>query len=266
MASRDEIVQFLDQTLANPTIKDSSCNTLQVQGVQQVRRVALAVDACLEAYQRAVAAKCQMLIVHHGLIWDGIKSVTGRAYEHVRFLIEHGLNLYGSHLLLDVHPEYGNNARLARLMGLADVKPFGEYHGMMVGYQGTLPRPTSPRQLARGLAKSLGGHPVVLECGSTQVRTVGIVSGGAGDMVGEAAKHKLDCYVTGEAVHHAYQLTRELAANVIFLGHYHSEKLGVQALGELLTQKFGVESVFLEIAAFDATNTPHEAQKQKHSR
>jgi dinuclear metal center YbgI/SA1388 family protein len=250
MASRDGIVTLLDRTLRTRQIKDSSCNGLQVQGSAKVRRVALAVDACMEAYEKASAAGCQMLIVHHGLIWNGLRDITGRAHKHVRFLIEHEMSLYASHLPLDMHEEYGNNIGLARLLKLRSLRPFGEYHDIPIGYQGRLPRPAEPREIARRLSGSLGGKAVVLPHGPRIVRTVGVVSGGAGDILEQSAAASLDCYVTGELVHFCFHIARELAANAIFLGHYHSEKLGVQALGRLLAAKLGLECVFLELGTF----------------
>jgi dinuclear metal center YbgI/SA1388 family protein len=252
MADRQAVVSLLDEMLRTREIKDSSCNGLQVQGSPQVRRVGLAVDACLEAYQKAADAGCQMVIAHHGLIWDGLASVSGRSYQHIRFLIEHEMSLYASHLPLDMHPEFGNNIGLARLLELTDIQPFGEYHGAVIGYRGVLGQPSRPEEIARRLAARLGGKPVILQHGRDVVRSIGIVSGGAGDMIEQAVVAGLDCYVTGEPVHFSYQLSREVAANVIFLGHYHSEQLGVQALGRLLTERLGLESVFLPIGAFTA--------------
>jgi len=252
MAPRDEIVKFLDDTLRTAAVKEKACNGLQVQGVGEVRRVGLAVDACLEAYERAVAAGCEMVVAHHGLLWGDAQPITGRLYEHVSFLVRHGLSLYGSHLPLDMHPELGNNAQLAKLMGLNEVAPFGEYHGEVIGFSGTLPAPASTKELARRLGDALGCKPVVLEFGPEQVRRVAVVSGGAADMVEQAARAGLDAYVTGEPVHFAYQLSRELRTNVIYLGHYQSETLGVRALGRRLTERFGVENVFLNITAPDA--------------
>jgi dinuclear metal center YbgI/SA1388 family protein len=252
MADRDAIVALLDETLKTAEIKDSSCNGLQVQGAGEVRRVGLAVDACLEAYEKAAAEGAQMLIVHHGLIWNGIRSVTGRHYNHIRFLLEHDLNLYASHLPLDMHAEHGNNIQLARALELQEIKPFGNYHEMVIGYQGVLAKPTPLQEVADRLTGPLGGKPLLLGNGPEKIRSVGIVSGGAGDMIDQAADARLDCYITGEPMHFGYQLSRELGSNVIYLGHYHSEKLGVQAIGRLLTEKLGVESVFLEIGAFSA--------------
>jgi len=253
MSNCHDIVTLLDQVLRTSQIKDSSCNGLQVQGAAEVRRVGLAVDACIEAYDKAARTGCQMIIVHHGLIWDGLRSITGREYQHVRFLIEHEMNLYASHLPLDMHEEYGNNIELARLMELQEIKPFGNYHGLVIGYRGVLRQPQSLGQIAESLAGKLGGRPLVIRNASEMVRSIGIVSGGAGDMIGQAADAGLDCYLTGEPAHFCYQLAREAGANVIYLGHYHSEQLGVKALGRLLTQKLGIESVFLDIGAFTAS-------------
>lgn len=254
MVGRDAIVTLLDQTLRTAEIKDSSCNGLQVEGTTEIRRVGLAVDACLEAYEKAAAADCQMLIVHHGLIWNGMQSVTRRNYKHIRFLVEHALNLYASHLPLDLHSEYGNSIELAKVLELRDIQPFGDYHGVVVGYRGVLERPMKLHDVAKRLSSKLGGKPLITQSGSDNVRSIGIVSGGAGDMIDQAAMAKLDCYVTGEPIHFGYQLSRELGSNVVYLGHYHSEKLGVQALGRMLTEKLGIESVFLEIGAFTAAD------------
>jgi dinuclear metal center YbgI/SA1388 family protein len=254
MPQLDEIVSLLDRTLRTHEIKDASCNGLQVQGAEEVRRVGLAVDACLEAYEKAAAAGCQMLLAHHGLIWGGLRSVSGRALAHIRFLIDHGISLYASHLPLDLHEEYGNNIGLARLLELRDVQPFGDYHDMLIGCQGWLPQGSTPREIADRLAAALGGTPIVLPYGPRTIQTVGVVSGGAGDMLEQSAVAGLDCYVTGEPVHFCHQIAREVGSNVVFLGHYHSEKLGVQALGRLLTEKMGLECEFLDISTLSAAD------------
>ena len=248
------IVRHCDQILHTRGIGDydGAVNGLQVENSGAITRIAATVDASLATVKLAVAAKADLLIVHHGLIWNSLKSVTGRNYQHVRFLIEHDLNLYAAHLPLDMHPEYGNNIALARLLELQDVKPFGDYHELLIGYQGRLAQPSTPAEIARLLAGKLGGAPMVLQHGPAEVRSVGIVSGGAGDMIEQAAIAKLDCYVTGEPAHFTYQLAREVGANVVYLGHYHSETLGVQALGSLLHERLGIESVFLDIGAFSA--------------
>jgi dinuclear metal center YbgI/SA1388 family protein len=245
---RDAIVTFLDTELRIAQIEDFSCNGLQVQGAESVSRVALAVDACLDAYEAAAREHCQMLIVHHGMIWGGLRSVTKTVHRQIKFLFENNISLYGAHLPLDLHPMYGNNAQIAKgIFGMKALKPFGNYKGVLVGFEGTLPRAAAPSALAARLTAALGGSAVVLPFGKPLVRRVAVMSGGAADELGEAIDKGMECYITGEPKHENYQRAKEAGISVIYGGHYHTEKPGVQALGKLLEKKFGLECVFLDI-------------------
>jgi dinuclear metal center YbgI/SA1388 family protein len=246
-AARSAIVNFLDTELRTAQIKDYSCNGLQVEGAVSVCKIALAVDACIEAYREAVRLDCQMLIVHHGIIWEGIRSVRGTILHHIRFLLENDLNLYASHLPLDCHPTLGNNARLVSILGLHKRKPFGMYHGMEIGFEGVLQRPAGMKALGARLGAALGGPVSMLEFGPKKIRSVAIVSGGAAGELPEAIDKQIDCYVTGESSHENYHAAREAGINVIYCGHYHSEKAGVLAVGELLEKKFGCSTCFIDL-------------------
>jgi dinuclear metal center YbgI/SA1388 family protein len=245
MASRTKIVTYLNDLLRVSEIEDTSRNGLQVEGAAQVRRVGLAVDACLASYKKAVAGRCQMLVVHHGLIWEGIKSVSGHSARHVKFLLSHGLNLYAAHLPLDIHPELGNNAMLFKTLDLTDRKPFGLYHGINVGLEGVLPRARSIKDLAAALQKRLGGKPLVLPFGKKLNRRIALCTGGGACLLREAADKQADCYITGEPEHWNHHAAMEAGLNVIYLGHYWSEQLGVQEVGRQLRREFDVQTVFL---------------------
>lgn len=244
--NRDELVSYLNDRLDVNSLDDASVNGLQVQGKSEVNRVGLATDAALAVYQKAAAQRCDMLITHHGLIWHSIRSVTGRDYEHIRFLIEHGINLYGAHLPLDAHAELGNNACLADLAGLVERQPFGEYHGATIGFSGRLPKPLSRERLAATWRDILGGESLILPFGPDEIRSVGIISGGGSSLLGEAVARGFDCFVTGEGRHEDYHAAKEAGINVIYLGHYHSETLGVKAVGEELEARLGLETVFID--------------------
>ncbi|MFB3896044.1 MAG: Nif3-like dinuclear metal center hexameric protein [bacterium] len=246
MAKRIEMVNYLDKLLAS-TIEDTSSNGLQVQGTEHISRVGLAVDACLEAYRKAIALNCQMLIVHHGLIWNGIKYVTGNNHQHLKFLLSHDLNLYAAHLPLDMHPKYGNNIQLAKLLHLNKIQPFGVYSKQKIGYNGLLPQPKNLAEIAKIYQKSIGGKYTMLPFGKDKIRTVGIISGGAAEDLGQAIEAQLDLYITGESLHYNYHQAKEAKINVLYLGHYESEKLGVTALGNLLEKQFKVSCAFLDV-------------------
>jgi dinuclear metal center YbgI/SA1388 family protein len=245
-ASCREIVNYLNNLLAIDKIKDSSCNGLQVQGEKTIRRVGLAVDACMAVYRKAAAKKCQMVVVHHGLIWNGLTSITGAQYQQVRYLISHELNLYAAHLPLDMHPEVGNNIMLANALRLSSARPFGRYKDSLIGYEGVLPLATSVEDLGRACGRILGGGFSTLPFGKKKCRTIAIVSGGGSDAIPEAVDKGIDCFITGEPSHWNHHAALEAGINVLYLGHYHSETPGVRAVGKRMEKEFGVETVFID--------------------
>jgi dinuclear metal center YbgI/SA1388 family protein len=245
---RRELVEYLDQYLRVDEIEDSSQNGLQVEGPEVVERVAFAVDACQESFEQAVAADAQLLIVHHGLFWEKPVLLVGPHLQRVRTLIEGGCGLYAVHLPLDVHPEVGNNAELARLLDLKDRHSFGTYHGLEVGVAGTIDPPLELPALIGRLIKALTVPPLrVLAAGPEMVTRVGCISGGAASMIDQAARDGLDTFVTGETSHTFFHQAAERNMNVLFCGHYATETLGVKALARHLEGKFGLRSVFLDI-------------------
>lgn len=247
MANRDKIVKFLNDLLNVATIKDSSVNGLQVEGTSEIKKIGLATDASLSLYEKAKEEGCQMLVTHHGLIWNSIRSVTGRDYQHLKCLMDHEINLYGVHLPLDLHPEVGNNICLAKLPNLQNIVPFGNYHGVEIGFSGTLPKPMKVDELTKVFTKKIGGTPMVLPFGKETVESIAIVSGGGSSAIGEAVEKGIDCFITGEGSHQNHHEALEGNLNVLFLGHYHTETLGVKALGEELKKEFDVETVFIDI-------------------
>jgi dinuclear metal center YbgI/SA1388 family protein len=244
---RDQIVAWLDTLLNTKSIKDHSCNGLQVQGSDTVTRIGFAVDASMQAYEAAVDNDCQMLIVHHGIIWGGIESITGSVYNQIQYLMESDLNLYASHLPLDLHAKVGNNIQLSSMLGLGKVKPFGFYDGIEIGYEGVLESKTERSKLVATLCDMLGTECSILPFGKEQIQTVGIISGGAGNELSQAIEKGLDCYITGEGTHKNYHAALEAGINVIYAGHYHTETTGVIALSKLMKKELSVETVFLDL-------------------
>jgi dinuclear metal center YbgI/SA1388 family protein len=244
-----ELASYLDDYLQIKAIEDSSNNGLQVGGADQVTRLAFAVDASLVAFEAARAAAAQMLIVHHGLFWGQPIMVTGIHLRRLQTLLDAGLALYAAHLPLDFHHQVGNNITLARWLKLEGVEPFGDYKGHAAGTAGRLAQPSSLGQFAAQVEQALG-EPVlrIWPFGSETVQKVGIVSGGAGPLVSQAAAAGVDVYLTGEVSHVAYHEARELGMNVVYGGHYATETAGLKSLAEHLSGRFGLETVFLDLS------------------
>jgi dinuclear metal center YbgI/SA1388 family protein len=248
MAHRDAIVAYLDEELESAAYRDYGPNGLQVVGADEVTRLRVAVSASLEVFERAAADGAEMLVVHHGLFWDGASPVIGHLERRrLETLFRGDLSLVAYHLPLDGHPVLGNNARLAAILGLDDPEPFAEHRGRAIGRRGQLAAPTTADAVAATLAAALGSTPLVLPGGPDEVRTVAVVSGAAARDVREAAALGIDLFVTGEPEEDAPYLARELGVTIVAAGHNATETVGVRALAARLADVFGIDTGFLPV-------------------
>ncbi len=227
---------------------DGSKNGLQVdRRDQEIQRVAVAVDAARETFERAADIEADLIFVHHGLFWGREQVLTGDHYRRVRFLFDHDIALYAVHLPLDAHLSLGNNAGMAEALQLSDVEPFGLVKGMPIGVAGHFSQPVSVDWVVKTLFGDTYSPLSVLRFGPERVKSVGIISGGAPLEVDQAIEQGLDLYITGDANHIAYHRCRESGINAIFGGHYATEVWGVQRVGEMLANEAGLAVTFLDV-------------------
>lgn len=245
-AALNELVKYLDDYLAIAFVRDypNALNGLQVGGPDRVSRIAMAVDAAEATIAAAAAAGADLLIVHHGLFWDGNRPVTGRRYRRLKALLEAGLAVYAAHLPLDVHPEVGNNVVLARELGIEPKGRFGAHEGTELGVWGELRM--SREALCARLDEVLGVRVKLIPGGPERIQRVGVVTGGGGGFVGAALEAGLDALVTGEGSHHTYFDASEGGLNLYYGGHYATETWGVRALGAHLEGRFGLPWTFVD--------------------
>lgn len=245
-AALGEVVSYLDSYLrvAEVPDHDSALNGLQVENSGIVTHLVAAVDASQRTIDRVVT-ECpagSLLLVHHGLFWDGNQPVRDRRYRRLKALLDHDVAVYGAHIPLDVHPEVGNNAVLARLLGILDPVPFDSYRGTPFGASGHLIM--SREMLVARLVELLGGRVHLIPGGPETTTRVGIITGAAGNRVQAAADAGLDTFITGEGTHHTVFDALELGVNLLYAGHYATETVGVKALAEHLAERFGPEWEF----------------------
>lgn len=248
VASRDAIVAFLEEYLDVQGIRDYGPMGMQVIGKEEVARVAVAVSASQACFALAAGLDADMLIVHHGLFWDNDSRVVGEVMRgRLETLFRHDVSLLAYHLCLDKHPEIGNNVLALRALGAAPVALEAPLAG--VGYVGEFANPVPWEELAERAKDTFGGEPFLFPHGPAHTRRLGLVTGGAGNSVHimEAAERGCDTYLTGELRESTPALSAELGINLIGAGHYNTEKLGVQAVGRLLEEEFGVSSVFIDV-------------------
>lgn len=237
---RDTLVAWLNQYLQTHTFPDASLNGLQVEGLPSISKIGAAVDGAQQTFESAQRAGVDFLIVHHGLFWGKPFAIVGYQKKRLETLFAGNINLYCSHLPLDAHPEVGNNAVMARELGLQNLEP------LEVGCIGDLPEPRTVQEVNERI-QFLTGKPSLLHAhGPQQVRRIGIVSGGAAKMLPAAKARGADLFITGEPEQPAFHEGLELGLNVIYAGHYASETFGVKALAAKIEQVFGLPWVFLD--------------------
>jgi len=241
-----DFVSFLDSELGLSEFPgDESSNGLQIEGRGDIKKIGLAVDACAYVFDQAAKRDIDFLLVHHGLIWGGIRSIRGALKKRISSLMKADISLYACHLPLDWHPLYGNNAGLLKLLRLKNMGPFGDYHGKKIGYWGRTNREMTLKEFVSLTDRALGANSLVVDFGRG-VRNVGVVSGGGWSAIHDAEKYGLDTFLTGEPSHSAYTLAEELKVNLVFAGHYATETLGVRAVGEMLAKKFKLHVEFID--------------------
>jgi dinuclear metal center YbgI/SA1388 family protein len=243
MASRDEIVAYANELLEVERWEEFAPAGLQVVGAPEVRKLVCAVSSSRELFERAEASGAELVLVHHGVVWrNEPRVIDARMKGRLEVLFRANVNLVAYHLALDAHPELGNNALLARRLGVVVERPFAE-----VGVGGALREPCSLDELVERVRTAVEREPLVFAYGPATVTRAAIASGAGGGYLIDAAAAGYDVLVTGEPEEPALHTARELGIHFVAAGHYATERLGVQALAERLAERFGLEWEFVEL-------------------
>ena len=243
-ARLDDLVLYCDQRTRRAAFKDApgAFNGLQVANDGRVTKIGAAVDAGVIPFQQAAAGGVDFLIVHHGMYWDMPRPLVGAAYERVATLVRHNCALYSNHLPLDGHPAIGNNALLAKQLGLTGSRPFlvrdGEAIGCIAAVRFT-------RATLRARLERLYPRVIAIECGSRSPKAIAFCSGSGNSAVPELAPAGVDTLVTGELREEWFNRAQEEKLNLYLCGHYATEVHAVKALAAELARKFKLPWEFI---------------------
>lgn len=247
MPDRDELASYLAQRLDITRFRDYCPNGLQVQGRATIRKIVTGVTASVALIEEAIRQDADAILVHHGYFWRGEDArVIGTKHQRLKLLLAHDLNLFAYHLPLDMHPELGNNAQLARVLGLTATGNFGEND---LGWLGEVsdPEVKTVADLVAKIEATLGRKPLLIGDASTPAKRLAWCTGAAQGMLGEAIEAGAQIYMSGEISEPTVHLARETGVCYLSCGHHATERYGVQALGEDLARHFGIEHRFVEI-------------------
>ncbi|MGH7718985.1 MAG: Nif3-like dinuclear metal center hexameric protein [Gemmatimonadaceae bacterium] len=253
MTTVHEIASHLDSLLRTGEITDypSALNGIQVEHSHRITRVAAAVDARERTIQGAIDAGANLLLVHHGLFWSGVRPLRGAMLRRIRALLAGNVAVYSSHLPLDAHPELGNAALLARELGLTPGAGFARVNGTDVGTRGETDIPTREIiERADRFARQYGGsvrHSPAAPDRATRRWAICTGAGADANTLREAAQLGVDTMIVGEGAHWTAIDAEEMGITLIYAGHYATETLGVRALAQLVSETYGIPWTFLDV-------------------
>lgn len=249
MITRDTLATYIDHYLACESFNDYAPNGLQVAGKESIKRICSAVTASAEVISQAVAMQADALLVHHGYFWRDEQSViTGIKHRRISQLITHDLNLYAYHLPLDCHPEIGNNAGFAKLLGVEQVQMHTVGKIANILWSGKLLKSCTAKELSGHLSDKLNRQPLYINATDKNIATVAWCTGGAQDFIVNAAALGVDAYLSGEISERTYHEAKELGLHYFACGHHATERSGIQALGQHLAKQFNLHHQFIDCA------------------
>jgi len=247
-ASLNAIDKELKVLLRPEQFSDYCPNGLQVEGVAQVNKIVSGVTASQALIEAAVAEQAQLLLVHHGYFWRGEnQTITGIKKKRIEALLRNGLSLIAYHLPLDVHAELGNNVQLAKLLDIEISGNMGRQNNHPIGLLGATDAPVKFEQFAEFLTAKLGRRPMAIQGDAREIRTVAWCTGAAQNYIELAVTAGVDAFISGEISEPTVHIARETGMHYFAAGHHATERYGVQAVGQYLVEKFGLEHKFVDI-------------------
>jgi len=242
-----EIGEYCDSYMRIGQIQDyeNALNGVQVENSGTVKKIAAAVDVSTRTLQDAAKCGANLLIVHHGMFWLGLRPVTTAFRRQLKFAFENDIAIYSVHLPLDLHPEVGNNVLVMRAIGFEDSEPFFEEKGSLLGRRASVD--IALNELVKRLEKAVAGPVKTIAFGPKTVRRLGVITGAAGSEIERIAGEGIDTFITGEAPHWAAIAAAEMGLNLLLAGHYATETSGVKALAAHLAGKFQLDWQFIDL-------------------
>lgn len=260
IVTAQSLATFCDEYLSASAFQDYAPNGLQVDGGRPIQRIVTGVTACEALIDAAIADNADAIVVHHGYFWKGEPApITGMKGRRIRKLMQHGISMLGYHLPLDAHPVIGNNAKLADLLDMTIIGPLYPHEAHPVGNI-AICEPQNAQSLIAQITKALGRIPLHISANyktatntdderpnDRLIERVGICTGGAQDMIEQAALMGCDAFISGEISERTTHLARELGIDYFSCGHHATERGGIQALGDIIAQQFGLPVTFIDI-------------------
>ncbi|GHE83670.1 Nif3-like dinuclear metal center hexameric protein [Thalassotalea profundi] len=239
----------LNQLLKPEQIKDFCPNGLQVEGKNEIKKVITGVTATQALIEKAIEEKADAIVVHHGYFWKNESYVIrGMKYQRIKALIDNGINLFAYHLPLDIHPVLGNNAQLAKLLGIEVTGPLEQGNPLSVAIVGQLSTASSGGAFAQHITTQLSRECLHIAPPSNKpIKTVAWCTGGGQGYIEQAAELGIDAFITGEASEQTTHVAKEMDIHFFAAGHHATERYGAKAIADYINENMPLEAKFIDI-------------------
>ncbi len=247
---KSELERKLTELFRPNIFKDYAPNGLQVEGKQEIRKIVTGVTASMALIDEAIARQADAIVVHHGYFWKGeAPEIVGMKYHRIATLIKNDVNLFGYHLPMDAHLQVGNNANLARALGLHSLRSLevGKPLEESIGVIGELDNEVSPEVFSQRVSQVVGREVLFENIGDQNIREVALCTGGAQGYIGKAISGGADVFITGEVSEQTIHIAREEGIHFCAAGHHATECFGPRALAEYINANWDVECEFVDV-------------------
>jgi dinuclear metal center YbgI/SA1388 family protein len=247
--TRNDFERYLKQLLKPELIKDFCPNGLQIQGSDTIKKVITGVTATQALIDRAIVEKADAIVVHHGYFWKNESYVIrGMKHKRIKALLDNNINLFAYHLPLDIHPELGNNAQLAKLLDISVTGPLELGNSLSVAIQGEFDKAISATSFSDRISQQLNRECLHIAPPSNKpIKTIAWCSGGGQNYIELAAEQGIDAFLSGEVSEQTTHVAREMDIHFFAAGHHATERYGAKALGEYLNENLSLDVSFIDI-------------------
>jgi len=248
MTTITSIATYLHELLNVQNISDYCPNGLQVAGRERIKKIVTGVTACQDLLDAAVVEKADAIVVHHGFFWKGENPcLIGTKYNRLQTLLKNDISLFAYHLPLDLHIEYGNNIQLGKLLNMKNITQATAKNNLDLIFLGELAHQQSAHDFSNFINLKLNRMPLHIAKTNKLIKTIAWCTGAAANYIEDAIQLGVDAYLTGEISEHTVHTAREAGIHLFAAGHHATERYGVRALGEHLSQKFNLQHQFIDI-------------------
>ena len=228
-----EVLNFLDKLYpTNTACEFDNVGLLVGNSGNEVTGILVTLDCTVSAIDNAIRSGSNLIVTHHPVIFNGLKSVTENSVVYK--LVRNNINVISMHTNLDMG-KGGVNDCLCKTLELKNIKMFCGSDGF------TLRSATcsfaNSDELAKHIKKSLGFKVAYINI-EKPIKKVLVCSGSGGDYLNDAIRCGFDALITSDVKHNVLIDAENADFPIFDCGHFATENVVIESLKQNLSKKF----------------------------